>query len=73
MFKSDFRPINVRGHWVNYDQPTKMCDQMRIQLRVWSFASEINKFHDRFWRLKTVVVLADFIGKKARVIASIQD
>ena len=29
------------------DQPAKTCDQRRIQLRVGSLASEIDKFHDR--------------------------
>ena len=50
---TDLRPCRTtRGNRVNYDQPTKTCDQGRIQLRVGSLASEIDKFHGRFWRLK---------------------
>ena len=46
-----------------YDWPAKTCDQRRIQLQVGSLASEIDKFHDRFWRLKVVVELVDFNGE----------
>ena len=63
----------IRGNPVNHDQPAKTCDQRRIQLRVGSLASEIDKFHDRFWQLKAVVDLVDFNGEQARVIASIQE
>ena len=66
-------PSGIRGHRVNYDQPKKTCDQSRSQLRVGSLASEIDKFHNRFWRLKAVVELVDFNGEQARVIASIQE
>ena len=43
-----------------YDQPAKTCDQRKIELRVGSLASEIDKFHDR---LKVVVELVDFNGE----------
>ena len=56
-------PNNIRGHRVIYDQPAKTCDQRRTQLAVGSLASEIDKFHDRFWRLKAVAELIDFNGK----------
>ena len=36
---------------------------MRIQLRVGSLASEMDKIHVRFWRLKAVVELFDFNGE----------
>ena len=36
---------------------------MRIQLRVGSLPSEIDKIHVRFWRLKAVVKLVDFNDK----------
>ena len=55
-------PNGTRGHRVNYDQPAKTCDQTRIELRVGSLASEIDKFHERFWRPKAVVELVDFNG-----------
>ena len=54
---------DIRDNRVNYDQPTKTWDQRRIQLRVESLACEIDKFHDRFWRLKAIVELVDFNGK----------
>ena len=66
-------PNDMWGHRVIYDQPAKTCDQRRIQLRVGSLASEIHKFHDRFWRLKAAVELVDFNGEWARIIASIQE
>ena len=56
-------PNNIRGNWVTYNQSAKTCDQGRIQLQVGSFASEINKFHDRFRRLKVIVELVDFNGE----------
>ena len=40
-------PNDIRGHRVIYNQPAKTRDQRRIQLRVGSFASEIDKYHDR--------------------------
>ena len=56
-FKSDLRSIYDRVEWHTRPpsdlRPT--CDQRRIQLRVGSLASEIDKFHDRFWRLKAIV------------------
>ena len=42
-------PNDIRGHRVIYDRPAKTCDHRRIQLRVGSLASEIDKFHDRFY------------------------
>ena len=56
-------PNDIRGNRVTYDQPTKTCDLRRIQLRVGSLASEIDKFHDRFWWLKAIVELVDFNGE----------
>ena len=38
---------------MTYDQPAKTCDQGRIQLRVGSLASVIDKFHDRFFTVKS--------------------
>ena len=54
---------HIRGNRVNHDQPTKTCDQRRIQLRVGSLASAIDKFQDRFWRLKAIVELVDVNGQ----------
>ena len=56
-------PNDIRGHRVIYDRPAKNCDQRRIQLRVGWLASEIDKFRDRFWRLKAIVELVDFSGE----------
>ena len=56
-------PSDILGHLVNYDQPEKTCDRSRSQLRVGSLANEIDKFHDRFRRLKAVVELVDFNGE----------
>ena len=53
-------PNDMQGHGVIYDWPAKTCDQRRIQLRVGSLTSEIDKFHDSFWQLKVVVELVDF-------------
>ena len=53
----------IPGHRVINQQPGKTCDQRRIQLRVGSLASEVNKFHDRFWWLKVVVERVDFNGE----------
>ena len=52
-------PNDIRGSRVNHDQPAKTCDQRRIQLWVGSLASEIDKFHDRFWRLKAIMKPVD--------------
>ena len=54
---------DIRCHRVIYDQPAKTCGQRRIQLRVGSLASEIDMFHDRFWRSKAVMELVDFNGE----------
>ena len=59
----DWLMTDIRGYRVNYDQPTKTCGQRRIQLRVGSVASEIDKFHDRFRRLKAVAELVHFNGE----------
>ena len=56
-------PNGIGGHRVIYDWPAKTCDQRRIQLRVGSLASEIDKFHNRFWQFKAIVELVDFGGK----------
>ena len=44
---------DIRGSRLNHDQPAKTCDQRRIQLRVGSLASEIDKFHGRFFTVKS--------------------
>ena len=46
-------PNDIRGHQVNRYQPAKTCDQRRIQLRVGSLTSEIDKFQDRFLTVKS--------------------
>ena len=46
-------PNDIWGSRVNHDQPAKTFDQRRIQLRVGSLASEIDKFHDRFLTVKS--------------------
>ena len=51
---------DMQSHGVIYDWLAKTCDQRRIQLRVGSLTSEIDKFHDSFWQLKVVVELVDF-------------
>ena len=54
---------DILGQRVIYHQPVKTCEQRRIQLRVGSLASEIDKFHDHFWQLKVVVELVNFNGE----------
>ena len=59
-------PNDIRGHRVIYDQPAKIYDQRRIQLRVGSLASAIDRFHDRFWRLKACRSCGAFEGGACR-------
>ena len=42
-------PNDIRSHRVIHDQPAKTCHRRRIQLRVGSLGSAIDKFHGRFW------------------------
>ena len=56
-------PNDIQSYQVINDQPAKTCNQRSIELRVRSLASEIDKFHDRFWLLKAVVDLVDFNGE----------
>ena len=53
-------PNDIRGHWVNYDQPSRLltkggssCELAHLQV----------KFHDCFSWLKVVLELVDFNGK----------
>ena len=61
----NLRPIYDRAEW--HMRPSSelrpTCDPRRIQLRVGSLASEMDKFHDRFWRLKAFMELVDFNGE----------
>ena len=70
-------PNDIRGHRVIYYQPAKTCDKRRIQLRVGSLASEIDKFHVRLplWgvikKKLTMVKILHIVRVPMRVVESL--